>query len=85
MRETLPLSHEVQNGPLCFLNSFSERSLGAAGSKLHPRLGQQFMSNGTRPMDLISINSACYQSLTEDLLRIRGLSALGKEGSLSLR
>ena len=85
MRETLPLSHEVQNGHLCFLNSFSERSLGAAGSRLILRLGQQFMSNGTRPMDFISINSACSQSLTEDLLRIRGLSGLGKEGSLSLR
>ena len=67
-REKLPLSHKVQNGTPCFLNSFAERSLGAAGSRLRPRLGQQFMSNGTRPMDFISISSACCQSLTEDLL-----------------
>jgi len=37
-----PLSHKARNGPAGFLSSFSERSLGAAGSRLHPRL-QQFM------------------------------------------
>jgi len=31
VREALPLSRQVGNGPLCFLNSFPERSLGAAG------------------------------------------------------
>lgn len=40
--EILPLSHEVKKGPLCFLH-FSERSLGAPGSKPSPRL-QQCMS-----------------------------------------
>jgi len=30
VRETLPLSHQVRNGRLCFLNSFSERSIGVA-------------------------------------------------------
>ena len=38
VRKTLPLSHKVQNGPPCFLNSFSERSLGVAGSRLRPNL-----------------------------------------------
>jgi len=38
--KALPLSHEAQNGPPCFLNSFSERSLGVAGSTSSPRLGQ---------------------------------------------
>ena len=33
VRETLLLSHKVRKGPPCFLNSFSERSLGAAGSR----------------------------------------------------
>ncbi|GAB0202635.1 hypothetical protein GRJ2_002729100 [Grus japonensis] len=46
LREALPLRHEVQKGPPCFLNSFSERSLGAARSSLSPRLGQRFMSKG---------------------------------------
>ena len=46
LREAVPLSHEVQKGPPCFLNSFSERSLGAAASSLSPRLGQRFMSKG---------------------------------------
>jgi len=32
-RETLLLSHHVQARPHCFLNSFSERSLGVAGSR----------------------------------------------------
>jgi len=45
MMEALPLSDKVQNGPFCFLNSFSERSLGAAGSRLSLR-PQQFMSKG---------------------------------------
>jgi len=40
------LSHEVQKGPLCFLKSFSERSLGAAGSRAGLRLDQRFMSKG---------------------------------------
>lgn len=42
--EHLPLSHRVQNGPPCILNSFSERSLGVAGPKLSLRLDQQFKS-----------------------------------------
>jgi len=44
--KALPLSHEVQKGPPCFLNSFLERSLGVAGSSLSPRLGRQFMAEG---------------------------------------
>lgn len=47
-------------------------------------LGQHLMSTGISCMDFISINSACYQSLTEDLLQVRGLSTVGKEGSLCL-
>ncbi|XP_074423669.1 butyrophilin subfamily 1 member A1-like isoform X3 [Larus michahellis] len=46
LRETLPLSPEVQKGPPGFLNSSSERSLAAAGSNPSPRLGQRFMSKG---------------------------------------
>ena len=78
-KENLPLSHRIQSRPPHFLNSFSERSLGAAGSRPSPRLGQGFMSNGIRHMDFISINSACYQSLTEDLFWIKGLLVSGKE------
>jgi len=40
VRKTLLLGHEVQNGPPCFLNSFSERSLGAAASRISSRLDQ---------------------------------------------
>ena len=40
----LPSSHEVRNGPPCFLSSFSEKSLGAAGSDPSPRLGRRFMA-----------------------------------------
>lgn len=40
VRETLPLSPEVQKGPPCFLNFLPERSVGAAGSAPAPRLGQ---------------------------------------------
>lgn len=39
-RETHPLSHEVEEGCLFFLNSFSEGSLGTAGSRLSPSFGQ---------------------------------------------
>lgn len=47
-----------------------------AGSRPSPRHGQQFISNGIIHMDLISINSACHQSLIKDLMQIRGISAL---------
>lgn len=40
------LSYEVQKGLPCFLNFFSERRLGAAGSNSSPRLGQLFLSKG---------------------------------------
>lgn len=40
------LSHEVQKGPPYFLNSFLKRNLGVPGSRLSPRLGQQFASKG---------------------------------------
>ncbi|XP_010189247.1 PREDICTED: oxysterol-binding protein-related protein 10-like, partial [Mesitornis unicolor] len=43
--ETLLLSHKVQKGLPCFLNS-SERNLGVAGSNPSPRLSQQFVSKG---------------------------------------
>ena len=43
--KALPLSQEVQSGPLCFLN-FSERSLRVAGFTPNPRLGQWLMSKG---------------------------------------
>jgi len=43
IRETIPLNHKVQNGPSCFLNTFTERNLGAAESRLNLR-PQQFMS-----------------------------------------
>jgi len=46
VRKTLLCSHEVQSGPSCFLNSFSERSLGVAGSRLSLILDQLFMSKG---------------------------------------
>jgi len=42
-RQTLLLSHQVWTEPPCFPNSFSERSLGAAGSGTDLR-PQQFMS-----------------------------------------
>lgn len=38
VRETLLLSHDVKEGSPCILNSFSEGSLGAAGSRLIPAL-----------------------------------------------
>jgi len=41
-----PLSHKAQKGVSCFLNSCSERNLGAAGSRLSPTLGQWFTSKG---------------------------------------
>lgn len=40
------LSHEVQKGPIYFLNSFLKGNLGVSGSRLSPRLGQQFTSKG---------------------------------------
>lgn len=40
------LSHEVQKGPPYFLNSFLKGNLGVPGSRLSPRLGQQFTSKG---------------------------------------
>lgn len=40
VRDALPFIPKVQKGPLCFLNSFSERSMGLAGSNSSPRLGQ---------------------------------------------
>lgn len=40
------LSYEVQKGPPYFLNSFLKGNLCVAGSRLSPRLGQQFMSKG---------------------------------------
>lgn len=36
VREAQPLSHKVQSRPPCFLHSFSEGSLGTAGSNLSP-------------------------------------------------
>ena len=39
------MSHKFQNGPPYFLNSFSEGSLGAAGSRTSLR-SQWFMSKG---------------------------------------
>ena len=63
-KENLPLSHEVQNGPSCFLNSFSERSLGAAGSNLSPGLGQLFMAKGIIcAPSILSITKLGFQSL----------------------
>jgi len=44
VREMLPWSHKVQNGPTYFLNSFSERSLHADGSRLTLTLYQWFIS-----------------------------------------
>lgn len=64
--------------PLCFLNSFSERGLDVAGSRLSLRIGQHFRPNGIRHVDFIGAVSACYQSLPEDAVRIRGLSALAR-------
>lgn len=46
IKEDLLLSHEVQKGSSCFLNSFSKMSLSAAGINLGPRLCQQFISKG---------------------------------------
>lgn len=71
------LSKKKETTPL------SERCLGVAGSTdgcglqvgvhvdpqvwLSPRFGQWFMSNGIRHLDFVSIGSACYQSLSENL------------------
>ena len=46
VRDALPLSHEVQNVPPCFLNSISEGNVRASGSRLSPRLDQCFVSKG---------------------------------------
>lgn len=45
-KENICLNYEIQNGFTCFLNSFSERRLGAVGSSPSSRLGQWFMSKG---------------------------------------
>lgn len=79
------LSHKAQTRPPGFLNFSSEKSRGVAGSRLSPRLGQCLTSKGFSHIGFIRINSTHYQSLTEDLLRIRGLTALGKEGSRGRR
>lgn len=71
-KEDLPLSHEVQSGPFAFQTP--QRSLGAAGSRLSPKIDQCFISEGFRHMGFISIHSACYQSHTEYLLCLRDLS-----------
>lgn len=42
--ESIPLSHEVQSKPPCFLNSWWR--LGAAEHKLYLRLGQWFIAKG---------------------------------------
>lgn len=44
--ETLQLSCEVQKRPSYILTSLLRGSLGAAGSRLSPRLGQWFVSKG---------------------------------------
>lgn len=62
VRKNLLLSHNIQNWPPCFLNSFSERSLGPAGSRLSLRLGQWFMPksrhtrNRVRNTEVIMVN-----------------------------
>lgn len=76
VRKNYLFSKKIQRGHLCFLNYFSKRSLGVTGSRFSPRHGQWFMSNGITYIDLISINSTCYQSLIKDLMQIRGISAL---------
>lgn len=45
---------------------------------------QWFLPTEISYMDVIYINLACYQSFTKDLFQVRALSALGKEGYLSL-
>lgn len=60
--ENLSLSHEAQDRPLCF--AFSQESLGLAGSRLSHSLGHWFRSDGIRQVDFISIDPACYQSLS---------------------
>ena len=62
-RGTVPLHHEVQIRPPCFLNSSSERSLGAARSNLSPRPGQGFMSNGINIKSKKNILLICYVDL----------------------
>jgi len=55
------LSHEVQSGSPCFLNS-SERSLGVAGSTPGPTLGQWFMSKGLGLYPLIRFSGCLSES-----------------------
>lgn len=44
VKEAFTLTSKVQKRLLCFLNTFSEGSLGVAGSRSNLRLAQQFMS-----------------------------------------
>lgn len=93
VRRTLILSHKVQKGPPCFLNSLWR--IHGAGSNLSLRLGQKFICNGiicimsiiilSSYVDwqcFIRVNSACSQSVSKNLSHVRDLSALHKEGSL---
>ena len=82
VRKTLPLSHEVQSGLPCFLNSFSERSLSVARSKPSLRLGQRFMSKGLYMQCFISINSACNQSY-QDKIKVTTLQGYARYRSLA--
>jgi len=71
-RRALPLSHEVQRRPPCFLNSLSEESLGAAGSTSSPRLGQRFMSKWLSVQPLLRFNlpaRAPPRTFTETVLQ----------------
>lgn len=54
VRKSLLLSHKVQSGPTCFLNSLW--SLGAVRSNLSLRLGQWVISNGIIYNKFIIIN-----------------------------
>lgn len=70
-KEVLPLSCEVQSRSPCSLNSW-----WCLGSILVSDFASS-LSKEITYVDFISINLACYQQLTEDLLQLRDLSALG--------
>lgn len=81
-KENLLLSHGVQNGPSCFLNSSSWKSLALAGSRLSSRVGQWLIANGINYFDFIKHSSSIHFS--RNCCKYKE-SVLGKEASHSLR
>ena len=87
-RRALLLSQEVQSRAPWALNSFSEESLGAAGSAPSPRLGHQFMSKGLSVQPLLRFNfpvRALPRTFTEIVCKVETIGNLFKRLVLQIR